>query len=218
MEFFVEPDDRRGVAPVLDRHPAAVVRRPRHRPRQPAALRASQGEAVALLGPHRRHRVQVRLPGQPVGRARRCRQPDELRLVHALKAFRRRPVVLRPGHRHPVRAVRDRAGGRSDPVADGVPRRRLHRGRGAQRQGRRRQAHGAAARPAAGAGQGRGAAAVAKRGPVAEGARPRRRTAQVVERRVRRRGRDRPALPPPGRDRHAVLRDAWTSTRSRTTP
>ena len=67
MEFFVEPDYRTRMAPVLDRHAAAVVRRPRYRPRQPAALRASQGQAVALLRPHGRHRVQVRLPGQPVG-------------------------------------------------------------------------------------------------------------------------------------------------------
>ena len=64
------------------------------------------------------------------------------------------------------------------------------------------------ARPAAGAGQGGGAAAVAARRPVAQGARPGRRAAQVVEHRVRRRRRDRPPLPPPGRDRHAVLRDA----------
>ena len=67
MEFFVEPDDRPGLAPVLDRRTAAVVRRPRHRPRQPAAVRAPQGQAVALLRPHRRYRVQVRVPGQPLG-------------------------------------------------------------------------------------------------------------------------------------------------------
>ena len=41
--------------------------------------------------------------------------------------------------------------------------------------------------------------------PLAEGPRPRRRAAQDLERRVRRRRRDRQALPPPGRDRHAVL-------------
>ena len=70
-----------------------------------------------------------------------------------------------------VRALRHRAGGRADPLADGVPRRRVHRGRGAQRQGRRRQAHGAQARSAARAGQGRGAAAVAQRRAVAQGAR-----------------------------------------------
>ena len=39
-----------------------------------------------------------------------------------------------------------------------------------------------------------------------EGQGPGRRAAQVLERRVRRRRRDRPPLPPPGRDRHAVLR------------
>ena len=37
----------RGVAPVLDRRAHPLVRRPRHQPRQPAALRAPAGEAVA---------------------------------------------------------------------------------------------------------------------------------------------------------------------------
>ena len=55
-----------------------------------------------------------------------------------------RPVLLRPGHQRALDAVRHRAGGRADPLADGVPRRGLHRGRGAQRQGRRRHPHGAA--------------------------------------------------------------------------
>ena len=40
-----------------------------------------------------------------------------------------------------------------------------------------------------------------------EGQGPRRRAARALERRLRRRRRDRPPLPPPGRDRHAVLRD-----------
>ena len=43
-------------------------------------------------------------------------------------------------------------------------------------------------------------------GAVAEGQGPRRRPAQALERRVRRLAGDRPPLPPPGRDRHAVLR------------
>ena len=34
---------------------------------EPAALRAPEGEALALLDPHRRHRVPVRLPGLGVG-------------------------------------------------------------------------------------------------------------------------------------------------------
>ena len=205
MEFFVEPDNAR------DWHQywidaRLLVHRPRHRPGQPAAVRAPEGQAVALLGPHRRHRVPLRLPGQPVGRAGRRRQPHRLRPVHALQAFRRGPVLLRPDHRHPLRPVRDRACGRPDPLADGVPGRRVRRGRGAQRQGRRGQANRVAARPPAGSGQGRGAAAVPARQPVAEGERPGRRTAPALERRIRRRRRHRPPVPPPGRDRHTVLR------------
>ena len=45
-----------------------------------------------------------------------------------------------------------------------------------------------------------------QRGAVAEGPRPGGRAAAVLERRLRRRPGHRPALPPPGRDRHAVLR------------
>ena len=88
-------------------------------------------------------------------------------LTHPLGALRGRPVLLRPGVRRALGAVRHRAGSRAHPVRAGVPARRLRRGRGAQRQGRRRQAHGAAPRPAPGAGQGRRAAAVAQRRPLA---------------------------------------------------
>ena len=63
----------------------------------------------------------------------------------------------------------------------------------------------AEARPAARAREGGRAAALAQRRPLAQGARSRRRPAQALERRVRRRGRDRPPLPSSGRDRHAVL-------------
>ena len=69
--------------------------------------------------------------------------------------------------------VRHRAGGRAVAQPDDLPRRRVHRGRGPQHQGRRRQARRAAPRPAPRAGQGRRAAAVAQRRPLAEGARPR---------------------------------------------
>lgn len=97
--------------------------------------------------------------------------------------------------------------GRSQPRHAGLPDRRLLRGRGAERQGRHGEARRHAARPAAGPGQGRGAAAVAQRRPLAEGPRSGRRPAHRLERRVRRRRCHRQALPPPGRDRHAVLRD-----------
>ena len=68
------------------------------------------------------------------------------------------------------------------------------------------EAHRAPPRPAPRAGQGRGAAAVPQRRPVAQGPRPRRHAPQALDDRVRRRPGDRPPLPPPGRDRHPVLR------------
>ena len=95
---------RRDVAPVLDRPAHRLVHRPRHRPREPAALRAPAGEAVALLEAHRRHRVPLRVPGQRVGRARGHRQPHRLRPQDAHRALRPGPVVLRPGDEHAVRA------------------------------------------------------------------------------------------------------------------
>ena len=57
----------RGVAPVLDRRAHPLVHRPRHRPGQPAALRAPQGEAQPLLQAHRRHRVPLRVRRLGVG-------------------------------------------------------------------------------------------------------------------------------------------------------
>ena len=126
----------RGVAPVLDRRAHPLVRRPRHQPRQPAPLRARAGEAQPLLQAHRRHRVPLQLRRLGVGRARGHRQPHRLRPQDALRALRHRPVVLRPGRQRALLALRHRAGGRSLPQPDDLPGRRLHRGRGAQHQGR----------------------------------------------------------------------------------
>ena len=93
---------RRGVAPVLDRRADPLVHRPRHRRRQPAALRAPEGEAVALLQADRGHRVPLRLRRQRVGRAGGHRQPHRLRPVDPHRALRHRPVLLRPGDRRAV--------------------------------------------------------------------------------------------------------------------
>ena len=167
MEFFVKPGEDE------EWHQYWIDERTRWYvdlgidPRQPAALRARAGEAVALLQAHRRHRVPLRLLGRRVGRARGHREPHRLRPHPAQRVLRPGPVVLRPGQRRALHAVRHRAGGWPEPLDDGVPGRRLHRGRGAEHQGRRRQAHAAAARPAARAGEGGGAAAVAQRRPVA---------------------------------------------------
>ena len=65
MEFFVKPgEDEEWHQYWIDER-TALVRRPRHRPRQPAPLRARAGEAQPLLEAHRRHRVPL-----PVRRAR----------------------------------------------------------------------------------------------------------------------------------------------------
>src|SRR3712207_1272579 len=193
------------MAPVLDRPAHELVHRPRHRPGQPAALRAPEGEAVALLQAHRRHRVPLRFPGLGVGRARGHRQPHRLRPEDALRALGHRPLLLRPGEQHALDAVRHRARGRADPLAHGLPGRGLQRGRGAQRQGRRRHPHGAQAGQPPGASEGRGPAAVAQRRPLAQGPRPGGHGAPHLERRLRGRRRHRPPVPPAGRDRDAVL-------------
>ena len=168
MEFFVKPgEDEEWHQYWIDRaHP--LVRRPRHRPRQPAPLRAPAGEALPLLQAHRRHRVPLRLRrasewGELEGIANRTDfdltthsedSGQDLSYFDQANGERYIPYVIEP------------AAGLTRPP-DGLPGRRLHRGRGAQHQGRRRQAHRAAARPAARAGQGRGAAAVPQRRPVA---------------------------------------------------
>ncbi len=60
------------MAPVLDRRAHPLVRRPRHRPRQPAPLRAPAGEALPLLQAHRRHRVPLRLRRHASGASSRA--------------------------------------------------------------------------------------------------------------------------------------------------
>jgi glycyl-tRNA synthetase len=61
-----------------------------------------------------------------VGRARGHREPHRLRPHHAQHALRHGPVVLRPDHGGALDAVRHRAGGRREPLDDGLPDRRLH--------------------------------------------------------------------------------------------
>ena len=175
------------------------------KPGQPASVRAPCRQALALLEAHRRHRVPLQLRRYRVGRARGHRQPDRLRPQDPLGRLRQGPVLPRPERGRAVHPVRHRAGGGRRPLAAGVPARLVLRGRGADRQGRRRDPYGPAARPAPRPGQGRRAAALAQRATLARCQGPRGGAAQAVERRVRRRRRHRPPLPPAGRDRHAVL-------------
>ena len=154
------------------------------------------GRALALLERHQRRRVPV--PDRVVG-ARGDRQPGRLRPHPARQVLRPEARVRRHRDRGALRPARDRAGRRRRPGDAGVHGRRLRRGRD-----RGRGADRAAAAPAAGAGQGRGAAAGAQGRPARAGPRGLPRPARARPGRVRRGRRDRPALPPPGRDRHAV--------------
>ncbi len=181
----------------------ALVRRARHPPRPPPAQGPRRRRALPLLVRHLRRRIPVshRLVG-----ARGHRQPRRLRPHPARRILRREARVLRPGLRRALRPVCDRACGRRRPRPARVPRRRLRRGsRRARGHRRGREAHGAPAAPAARARQGRrpaareqGRAARARQGGA-------RRAASTSPLRVRRRRRDRQALPPPRRNRNTVL-------------
>ena len=78
-------------------------------------------ERQPLLGGHLRRGVPL-----PLGlrRARGHRQPQRLRPHAARRALGRDARLLRPGHRDPLRAPRDRARGRRHPDAHGLPARR----------------------------------------------------------------------------------------------
>ena len=142
-------------------------------------------------------RPRVPLPDRLVG-ARGDREPRRLRPAPARRALGHEARVDRPGRA--LRPARDRARGRRRPRRALVPRRRLRRGGG-----RRRAARRAAPPSADGAGQGGGAAAGRQgRRPRREGAPAVRGPAPRAPGRVRRLRVDRQALPPPGRDRHAV--------------
>ena len=177
-----------------------LVSRPGYQVSDRLRLRAHDSRrAQPLLVGHCRRGVPVPVG---LGRARGHRQPGRLRPALPLRALRRAPRVLRPGHRRALRAPRDRAGRGRDAGRHGLPDGRL-RHRGGQQRGARR----AAARPPAGALPGGGAAAVAQGHPGAGGP-PGVRPAQgQLELRLRRDPGHRAPLPPPGRDRHAAVRD-----------
>jgi glycyl-tRNA synthetase len=150
------------------------------------ALRAPQGEALALLQGHVDIEYRFNFAGSEWGELEGIANRTDFDLsTHSkhsgtdLSTSTRRPTS--------VHALRHRAGGRPLAQPDDLPRRRLHRGRGPQHQGRRGQARRAAARPAPGPGQGGGAAVVPQRRPVAQGPRPRRPAAPQLEHRLRRR-------------------------------
>ena len=114
------------VVRVLGRRALPLVHRPRHPRGQAAHPPARDRRALALLGRHERPRV--RLP-VGLGRARRHRQPRRLRPHPAPEVLGRGPLVLRPGERRALPAVRHRARRRRRPRDARVPARRVRRGR-----------------------------------------------------------------------------------------
>ena len=170
-------------------------------------LRAHDADELShYSSAHQRRRVPV--PDRLVG-ARGDRQPRRLRPDPARGVLGREARVLRPGDRRALRAARDRAGGGRRPRDARVPRGRLRRGTGRARGRRRgRDAHRPAPAPAPGAGQGRRCCRWCGKDGQPELAREVHRALRDARAgRVRRGRRDRPALPPPGRDRHAVVPD-----------
>ncbi len=125
------------VVPLLGRRAARLARAARRAREPPARAPARRRRALALLERDERHRVP--LPDRLVG-ARGDREPRRLRPDCARRLVREGSRVGRRGHRRALRAARDRAGARRQPLDAHVPDRRLRRG------GRRRaRADGAAA-------------------------------------------------------------------------
>ena len=155
----------RGVAPVLDRRSAGTGTPTSASTRRTCGwYEHPQGEALATTPSAPSTSSTASASRQRVGRARGRREPHRLRPDDALRGTPAPtcPTSTRTKDERWTPYVIEPAAG-LDPRDDGVPARRLRRGRGAQHQGRRRQAHRAAAGPAAGAGQGRRAAAVPQR-------------------------------------------------------
>ena len=198
---------RRGVAPVLDRRAHRLVHRPRHRAREPAPLRAPEGEALALLEAHRRHRVPLRLPRLASGASSRAsptaptstsrRTPSTpastCRYFDQATGERYTPYVIEPAAgltRSLMAFLVDAYAEDEAPNAKGGVDKRV-----VLRLDPRLAPVKVAVLPLS------RNADLSPEGPDLAAA-----AAPELERRLRRRRRHRPPLPPPGRDRHAVLR------------
>ena len=207
MEFFVKPgEDEEWHQYWIDER-TQLVRRPRHRPRQPAPLRAPAGEALPLLQAHRRHRVPLRLRrpelGELEGIANRTDFDLKQHSEHSGKDLsyfdqasneRYVPYVIEPAAgltRSLMAFLVDAYTEDEAPNTKGGVDKRV-----VLRLDPRLAPVKVAVLPLS---------RNADLSPKAEGAR--RRAAPELERRLRRLRRHRPPLPPPGRDRHAVLRD-----------
>ena len=208
MEFFVEPGTRRGVARVLARASAGTGTSTSACARRTCASTSTRKEKLSHYSKRTvdiEYRFQLRRHG--VRRARGHRQPHRLRPDRALQALRRRPVLLRPGEGRALDAVRHRAGGRPRPArcspscSTPTPRTRRPTPRASWRSARSCASTRGSRRSRSRCCRCR-ATPTCRRRPATSP--PQLRQRWNVEFDDARR--DRPPLPPPGRDRHAVLR------------
>ena len=174
MEFFVPPEDGAAVGTSTGARSGSAGTSTSASPRTQLRLRPHDADELSHYSVGTSD-VEFDVP-VGLGRARGHRQPHRLRPHASTPQFsgedlsyydqendrRYVPYVIEPAARRRPRDAR-------------VPARRLRRGGGAERQGRHRDAHGAAPPPAPRADQGRGAAAVEERAAGAGGRRGRRR-------------------------------------------
>ena len=205
MEFFVPPDDAAALVRALAGGARALVRGARASTRPPAPARARRRRALALLERDERRRVPV--PDRLVG-ARGDRQPRRLRPdastpsspARSSSTSTRRPASATCPHVIEPAAGADRA--TLAFLVDAYDEEGRARGRGRGRARTVLRLHPRLAPVKVG-----GAAARASKDGQPELAREVYRALRDggIAGRVRRRRRDRQALPAPGRDRHAVV-------------
>ena len=155
MEFFVKPgEDEEWHQYWIDERTRWYVDLGIDR-RQPAPLRAPEGEAEPLLQAHRRHRVPLRFAGSEWGELEGIANRTDFDLTtHSKHSGQDLSYFDQAADERYTPYVIEPAAGLSRSLMTFLVD-AYERGRGAQHQGRRRQAHRAAPRPAAGAGQGR---------------------------------------------------------------
>ena len=209
MEFFVPPGEAGALARVLDAPERMdwYTRLAMHEDH--LRLRAHDADELS------HYSSATSMESYPIGwaGARGDRQPRRLRPQAARRVLAGEARVLRLGHRRALRPARDRARRRRRPLRCSPFVRRLRRGPAG-----RREAHGAQAASGARAGEGRRAPAGSVKDGQPEVAREIYNAARAHVGGVRRGRLDRQALPPPGRDRHALRGSRSITRRSRTAP
>ncbi len=158
MEYFVPPDESAKWFEYWVAGAVPLVHRPRHPRGQAAHPPARARRAVALFEPAPPTSSSCTRGAGASSRASRTAPTSTS--PSTAKFSGEDLTYFDQEHDRALPAVRHRARGRRRPRHARVPARRVRRGRGDDRRGQGREAHGAAPRPAPRADQGRGAAAL----------------------------------------------------------